>query len=588
MAVSRRTAPILRGKSLPKSPTGIKGLDDITGGGLPRGRPTLVAGSAGSGKTLMAVEFLVRGAREHREPGVFMAFEERADELVRNVESLGFDLARLVAAKKIVLDHVKIERSEIEETGEYDLEGLFIRLAHAIDAVGAKRVVLDTLESLFAALPNEAIVRAELRRLFGWLKSRGVTAIITAERGESTITRYGLEEYVADCVILLDHRIVDNVSTRRLRVVKYRGSAHGTNEYPFLIADRGIYLAPITSMGLDYSVPPGRISSGIQRLDAMLGGRGFHRGSSILVTGTPGTGKSSLSATFADAACARGEKVVYFAFEESPDQIFRNMRSIGLDLARWARKGLLTVHASRPTRVGIEAHLMHMNRLVSELAPDVVVIDPVSNLSEAGAASDAAAMLARLIDTYKAAGTTSLFTNLITKGITEDATALGISSLMDTWIQLRDIEQSGEHNRGLFVLKSRGMPHSNQTREFLLTDRGIRILDVPLSAGLPLMGTARTAHEERERADAALRAGEAHRRRRALEQKRTEARARIAAIRTEMASGEDEIRRIEAEERLRGKARDAARAAVGKLRMADAVKPDGGGRRPAPERGRRG
>lgn len=555
--------------TLKKCPSGIRGFDDVTGGGLPKGRPTLVAGAAGSGKTLLALEFLVRGAREYNEPGVFMAFEERADDLTRNASSLGFDLAGLVAAKKLIVDHVRIERSEIQETGEYDLEGLFIRLGNSIDSVGAKRVVLDTLESLFSSLPNELILRAELRRLFSWLKEKGVTAIITAERGEETVTRYGLEEYVADCVILLDNRVSDQISTRRLRIMKYRGSSHGTNEYPFLVAKTGIFLAPITAMRLDYAVRAGRISSGIERLDAMLGRKGFYRGSSILLTGTPGTGKTSFAAQFAHAACARGEKVLYLAYEESREQIYRNMRSIGLDFSRWDRKGLMTVHASRPTGLGIEAHLLTMHRMMDEVKPAVVVIDPVSNFSAAGSVTETIAMLARLIDYFKASGTTTLFTSLITKGATEDATALGISSLMDTWIQLKDIETSGEHNRGLFILKSRGMAHSNQTREFLLTDRGIKILDVSVSAGVPLMGTARAIREESERAEAVTRSEEVQTRRRWVAQKRKEALARIASIEAELNAAEDELDKFLSAEELRAKARSLARQEIGKMRMVD-------------------
>ena len=402
--------------ALPKCPSGIRGLDDITGGGFPRGRPSLVAGAAGSGKTLLSMEFLVRGALEHGEPGVFMAFEENARELAQNVASLGFDLADLVARKKILVDYVSVERTEIEETGEYDLEGLFIRLGHAIDTIGAKRVVLDTIESLFGGLSNEAILRSELRRLFRWLKEKGVTAVITAERGEDTITRHGLEEYVADCVILLDHRVTDQISTRRLRVVKFRGSRHETNEFPFLIGDEGIFLVPVTSKSLDSDVSTARIPTGISRLDAMLGGKGYYRGSSVLVTGTPGTGKTSMATTFSDAACRRGERCLYFALEESREQIFRNMRSIGIDLKGWSAKGLLRVHAGRPTAAGLETHLLTIQRLCHEQNPEVVVIDPISNLIEVGNPADVKALLSRLIDYFKSQGITTLFTSLVTKG----------------------------------------------------------------------------------------------------------------------------------------------------------------------------
>jgi circadian clock protein KaiC len=566
------------GAVLPKVPSGIQGLDDITEGGLPAGRPALLAGAAGSGKTLFALEFLVRGAAEYKEPGVFMAFEERTEELVRNVASLGFDLRDLMAKKKLVVDHVRIERSEIEETGEYDLEALFIRLSHAIDSIGAKRVVLDTIESLFSGLKNVSILRAELRRLFAWLKDKGVTAVITAERGESGLTRHGLEEYVADCVILLDHRVSEQISTRRLRVVKYRGSPHGSNEYPFLIGERGIFLAPITSMGLEYSVPAGRISSGIERLDAMLEGKGYFRGSSVLVSGTPGTGKSSMAASFADAACRRGEKVLYFAFEESREQIFRNMRSIGINLSPWEKKGLLKVRAARPSFLGLEAHLLAMSKLAEEFAPKVVVIDPVSNLTSIGDAVQITGMLSRLIDYYKSRRITTLFTSLVARNASHaEASGVGISSLMDTWILLQDVETGGERNRGMFILKSRGMAHSSQIREFRLTDRGIKILDVSLSGEGVLMGSARTVREAKEKAEAVLRVDEMSRRKRLLEQKRREMEARVAALHSEYAAQEEELNRFLSEEVSRNRALNATRAEMGRVRSADATKDRKGG-----------
>src|SRR5512139_1379513 len=399
-------------QNLQKSPTGIQGLDEITSGGLPKGRPTLVCGGAGSGKTLLGIEFLVRGATRFNEPGVFMSFEESAEELTKNVASLGFDLNRLVASKRLLVDYVHIERSEIEETGEYDLEGLFIRLCNAIDSIGAKRVVLDTIESLFAGLPNPSILRAELRRLFRWLKKKGMTAIITGERGDNALTRHGLEEYVSDCVILLDHRVADQISTRRLRVVKYRGSIHGTNEFPFLIDERGIAVMPITSLGLKHIVTSQRISTGIPRLDTMLGGKGYFRGSTILVSGTAGTGKTSVAAHFVDAACRRGEPCIFFAFEESPSQIIRNMRSIGIDLQHWVEKGLLTFHAERPTVCGLEAHLASMDKVIKTFKPKVLVVDPVTNLSSVASEADVKAMLVRLLDRMKSNQTTALFTTL--------------------------------------------------------------------------------------------------------------------------------------------------------------------------------
>jgi circadian clock protein KaiC len=462
-------------KHLPKSPTGIPGMDEITHGGLPKGRPTLIAGSAGCGKTLFAMEFLVNGATQYDEPGVFVAFEETAEELAENVASLGFDLKELIRQKKLIVDYVQIERTEIEEAGDYDLDGLFIRLGHAIDSIGAKRVALDTIEFLFAALPNHAILRAELQRLFRWLKNKAVSAVITAERGEGTITRFGLEEYVADCVILLDHRVTEQISTRRLKIVKYRGTLHGTNEYPFLIGRNGISVLPITSLDLSHKTPRGRISSGIQELDEMLGGKGYYRGSSILVTGTAGTGKTSLAISFIDAACRRGERCLYFAFEESADQILRDMRSIGIDLAPHLKKGLLQFHTTRPSQYGLEMHLVAMHGLVSEFKPHVVVLDPITDFTIVGDQNEIKSAITRTIDFLKSNQITALFVSIISEDEVTGRSTVGISSLIDTWISVRNMERDGEYHRGIFVLKSRGMSHSNQIRSFLISDDGIKI-----------------------------------------------------------------------------------------------------------------
>lgn len=461
--------------ALPKSPTGIPGMDEITGGGLPKGRPTLIAGGPGCGKTLFAMEFLVNGAIQYNEPGVFMAFEENAEELAQNVASLGFDLKKLSKQRKLIIDYVRVQRSEIEETGDYDLEGLFIRLGHAIDSIGAKRVVLDTIEVLFSALSNQGILRAELQRLFRWLKDKGVSAVITAERGEGTMTRFGLEEYVADCVILLDHRVTEQVSTRRLRIVKYRGTLHGTNEYPFLIGQHGISVLPITSLGLDHKAPTERVSTGIKELDEMLGGKGFQRGSTILVSGTAGTGKSSLAATFVNAACQRGERCLYFAFEESTAQIIRNMRSIGINLEPHVKKGLLKFHTARPTLYGLEMHLVTMYELIKEYEPEIVVLDPITDFFSVSSELEVKAAITRIIDFSKMNGITGLFTTYTSEGETSDQSVVGVSSLIDTWLSLRNIENNGVRHRGLFVLKSRGMAHSNEIRSFLLTDDGIQI-----------------------------------------------------------------------------------------------------------------
>src|SRR5687767_5762823 len=465
------------GHELTKTPTGIRGLDEITRGGLPAGRPTLVCGGPGSGKTLLALTFLVNGAVRFAEPGVLLSFEENADEIADDVASLGFDLPELIRTKKLAIDYVRVERSEIEETGEYDLEGLFVRLEYAIRSVGAKRVVLDTIESLFAGLSSAGILRSELRRLFRWLKDQGVTAIITGERGDGLLTRQGLEEYVSDAVILLDHRVHDQVSTRRLRVVKYRGSHHGTNEYPFLIDAEGISVLPVSSMALAHSASLDRISTGIQRLDAMLSDKGYYRGSTILVTGGAGTGKTSLAAHFLDAACRRGERCLCFLFEESPAQLLRNMRSIGIDLEPWVAAGVLKFHADRPSRYGLETHLATMHELVRDFKPTVTMIDPVTNLMTVGTYADVQAMLTRMIDHLKTENITAVLTSL-TPGMTHiERTENTISSLMDTWIVMTNDGVNCHHRRGLYVLKSRGMAHSNERREFMLTNDGLQIFD---------------------------------------------------------------------------------------------------------------
>ena len=558
--------------ALPKAPTGISGLDEITLGGLPRGRPTLVCGAAGCGKTLLAMEFLLRGAEQFGETGVFMAFEETEQDLSQNVRSLGFDLDKLVADHKIAVDYVRIEPAEIHETGEYDLEGLFLRLGMAIDSVGAKRVVLDTLEALFGGFTNQGLLRAELRRLFRWLKDKGVTAIITGERGEGSLTRQGLEEYVSDCVILLDHRVTEQVSTRRLRIVKYRGSTHGTNEYPFLIDENGIHVLPLTSLKLNHAASTERISSGVSRLDSMLGGEGYYRGSSVLISGTAGTGKTSLSAHFANATCARGERCLYLAFEESPAQLVRNMKSIGLDLNPWIKKGLLRLEASRPTLHGIEMHLAVIHKMVNDFDPQVVIIDPVSNFSSAGSGSDAEAMVLRLIDFLKSRQITAMFVNLTAGGDAWEHTDVGVSSLIDTWILLRDIELAGERNRGLYVLKSRGMKHSNQIREFLLTSDGIQLQDVYIGSEGVLTGSMRAAQEDREKAAALARGQEIERKQRDLARKRAALEAQIAALRVEFEAAEDESKIVAEHDRAREQQLASDRSAAALRRGADAAK----------------
>nr|WP_202130641.1 circadian clock protein KaiC [Methylobacterium sp. 2A] len=534
---------------MPKAPTGIEGFDDLTFGGLPAGRPSLICGAAGCGKTLFATTFLVNGATRFGEPGVFMSFEERAEDLAANVASLGFDLDGLVAAGKLAIDHVRVERSEIEETGEYDLEGLFIRLGFAVDSIGAKRVVLDTIETLFAGFTDPALLRAELRRLFGWIKDRGLTAIITGERGEGQLTRQGLEEYVSDCVILLDNRVDDQITTRRLRVVKYRGSAHGTNEYPFLIDHAGISVLPVTSAELDYVGPTGLISTGIAGLDAMLAPGGFYRGSSILVSGASGTGKSMLAASMVEAACRRGERSLIFAFEESGPQIIRNAASIGLDLEAQVKSGLLRFEAARPSLYGLETHLARMHRDLDQFRPDLIVIDPISALR--GPASELQGALLRMIDLIKTRGITAIFTTLRSDGSLISDDDLGVSSLMDAWIKLQNMEANGERTRTLYVIKARGMSHSNQIREFLMSSGGIRLIDAYIGTAGVLTGTARVVQEARERAEAQQRLYENERRLRDVVRRRAALDRQLAEIRASLDAAEDEEARLRADDESR-------------------------------------
>ena len=525
-------------KSLPKARTGISGFDDVTFGGLPAGRPSLVCGSAGCGKTLFAVTCLVNGATQFSVPGVFMSFEERAEDLAANVASLGYDLDGLMAEGKIAVDHVRVERSEIEETGEYDLEGLFIRLGYAVDQIGAKRVVLDTIETLFSGLTDTAVLRAELRRLFGWLRDRGLTAIITGERGDGQLTRQGLEEYVSDCVILLDNRVEDQITTRRLRIVKYRGSAHGTNEYPFLIDEAGISVLPVTSADLDYDVPNEVIATGIPGLDAMLGPGGFFRGSSILISGTAGTGKTTISSHLLDATCTSGERAMSFVFEESGDQICRNVRSVGLDLKKHVDSGLLRFEAARPTLYGLETHLARMHRDIEQFQPRLVVIDPVSALR--GPDVELQSTLLRMVDMLKCRGITAVFTSLRTEGAFGQPGELGLSSLMDAWIKLVDMEADGERSRTLYVIKARGMSHSNQVREFQMSSAGVKLIDAYIGPAGVLTGTARLVRESEEQAAALRRRQESERRKRDIARRRQAIERQIAELQASFEVAEEE------------------------------------------------
>jgi circadian clock protein KaiC len=529
---------------LPKTPTGITGFDEVTGGGLPTGRPTLVCGSAGCGKTLFATEFLIRGAIDYGESGVFVSFEETARDLSANVRSLGFDLDDLIRRKKLFIDHIHVERSDVEESGDYDLEGLFIRLQHAVTKVGAKRIVLDTVESIFSSFSNTAVLRSELRRLFTWLKDKGLTAVITGEKGEATLTRQGLEEYVSDCVIFLDHRVVNQISTRSLRIVKYRGSIHGTNEYPFLIDQDGFSVLPLSSLGLEHEISTERLSTGIQALDEMLGQKGYYRGSSILLSGTAGIGKSSFASKMADASCRRGERCLYFSYEESMSQVVRNIRSIGLDLTTWINKGLLKFHAARPSLHGLEMHLVSMHRMIEEFKPRLVIVDPITSLVAAGTERDANSMMIRLIDYLKGKRITGLFTSLTSAGETLETSSASISSLADTWILLRDIESNGERNRGIYILKSRGMPHSNQIREFVLNRHGIDMIDVCVGPEGVLTGSARKAREAEEKAAIEQVRAEVENKSADLRQKRKALDSQIAALRLQYKNEEAEVRRL--------------------------------------------
>ena len=551
---STKTKPV-NGKadhgSLPKCLTGIHGLDEITLGGLPRGRPTLVCGGAGCGKTLLGIEFLVRGATLFGEPGVCVSFEETEEELTSNVESLGFNLATLVKQKKLAIDHVQVERNLIEETGDYDLAALFVRMGHAVDAIGAKRVLLDSVEALFAGLEDESVLRSELRRLFRWLKDRNLTTIVTGERGQGTLTRHGLEEYISDCVILLDHQVRETILTRRLRVVKYRGSTHGMNEYPFLIESDGISVLPVTSMDLKYKSSDERVSTGVPALDEMFGGKGYFRGNSILVSGTSGTGKTSLTTHFVDAACGRGEKCVFFSFEEPADQIIRNMRSIGIDLQRWVDKGLLHFHSVRPTTYGLEMHLVKIHKVIQEFAPSLVVVDPVTGLLHAGTAYETRSILLRMIDFLKERQITAILTTLTSGTAIQEQTEVEISSLVDAWLLLRDIESRGERNRGIYILKARGVAHSNQIREFLLTSHGVELREVYLGEAGMLTGSARVTQEAKDESAALIGRQEIERKQLLLQRKRQALDAQIAALQLDLETEVQESEQLIAQEKLK-------------------------------------
>jgi circadian clock protein KaiC len=533
---AKPATPTLESIALKKEPTGIYGLDDITNGGLPKGRPTLICGGAGSGKTMFAMEFLVRGALRYDQPGVLMSFEETESELVKNFASLGYNLAELQAQNKVAIDYVSINKTEIQETGEYDLEGLFVRLQYAIDSIGAKRVVLDTLEALFGGLTDSGVLRAEMRRLFQWLKDKGVTAIITAERGEGGLTRHGIEEYVSDCVLLLDNRVENDLSTRRLRILKYRGSAHGADEYAFAIDSQGITIMPVSSLRLDHDAPEEIVSSGVAQLDEMLGG-GYYKGSSVLITGMAGTGKSSLGASMVDAAARLGEKSMLFSSEESPKQVVRNMRRIGLNLAPALEKDLIRIHSTRPSVQGLEMHLLVMQRMITEFDPAIVVVDALTDFTDLGSMHQVKGMVNRLVDFLKSKNITSVFLGLVATNAAEES-GVGVSSTMDSWVHLTNVQSNQERNRALYILKSRGMAHSNQMREFRMTDGGVRLEEIYVGAGGALMGAARVAQEAADKEVIAERQQNIQRKKRELEAKRILLESRIAAIKAEQEAEE--------------------------------------------------
>lgn len=567
MAMAKMAKKVVPGLvPLQKAPTGIRGLDEITGGGLPKGRTTIVCGGPGCGKTMLGIEFLVRGALEFDEPGVLMAFEETPRDMASNVASLGFDIEDLAAKKKLFLDYISVDPSEIAETGQYDLEGLFIRLQDAVDTIGAKRVMFDTVEALFSSFSNQALLRAEFRRLFRWLKDRELTTVLTAERGEGTLTRQGLEEYVSDCVILLDHRIKDQISARRMRIVKYRGTKHGADEYPFLIDEQGMSVLPLTSLQLQHKVSDERVSTGVADLDEMLEGKGYFRGSSILLSGTAGSGKTTLASSFAEAACRRGERCLFIDFEESSNQVARNMKSVGIDLQQWSEKGLLFHEAWRPTQSGMEMHLLRIHKLIERVKPQCVIVDPITNLGSGSEGKEVYSMLLRLLDFLKSAGITAIFVSLTGGGEALEQTRVGISSLTDTWILLRDVELNGERNRCLYVLKSRGMAHSNQLREYTMTEKGIRLIPAYVGPSGVLTGSARVAQEAKESAEVRARTQEAERKKQQIEQKSLVLQAQIAALQREFAGVEQEAKQVNREEQESSEQLKLDRENMGKSR----------------------
>jgi len=560
----RRKKSLERGRLL-KVPTGIGGLDEITEGGLPRGRPTLIAGASGTGKTLLAMQFLVNRASIYGEPGVFVTFEESVPDMITNFASFGWDLDKLIEQRKLAIECVSVSDVPITETGAYSLDGLLIRLDNAISSVEARHIVMDPMQMLYTQLSDVPLLRGELLRLLQWLKSKEVTAIVTSERQEG-VSSQSLESYASDCVILLGNRIRDTVATRHLRVAKYRGSRHATDEFPFYIGERGLSVLPVTSVLPDYGASSERITTGIERLDTLLDGGGYYRHSSILVSGDAGTGKTSLAAHFARATCERGERCLYLAFEEAKDQVIRNMRSIGTDLECHVKTGLLNFRTMRPTMYGLETHLVVMEKLVDEFKPAVIIVDPVSNLSDIGTLRETKSMLARFVDFLKARQVTALFTCLRQSG---GETEIGVSSVMDVWISLRMVESDGEQNRLLHVIKARGMAHSRQVREFVLSEKGVQLLDVYVGPSGVLTGSARVAQENRESAEKLERQREFKRQQSEMKRKKLELETRMAALKEEIREVQDEMEKGVSEEKEDRRATSEAARQMTRIRQAD-------------------
>ncbi|MBA3285861.1 MAG: circadian clock protein KaiC [Nitrosopumilus sp.] len=564
-----------KSKPLKKCPTGIIGLDEITFGGLPKNRCTLICGGAGSGKSIFGIEFVIRGAEFYKEPGLFVAFEENEEELNQNITSLGFNIKELIDSNLLVLDYVHIDRAEFKEIGSYNLDGLFIRLSDSIDRFKIKRVVLDTIEVLFGNFTNEIILRSELQRLFRWFKEKNVTVVVTAEQGVNTFSRYGLEEYVADCVILLDNRMHQQISTRRLRVAKYRGSSHGNNEYPFIINDSGISIIAITSIKLDYPVSNKHVSSGIKQLDTMFGDKGFYSGSSILVSGAAGNGKTSIAASFSNGTCELGKKCFYFTLDESVDQIIRNMNSIGIDLSQWINKDLLRFHAINPYTAGLEAHLADIQRLTNEFNPSVVIIDPIANLKILGPLNEVQGILSILVNFFKNKQITTMFTSLVPEEKFGYVVEEGISNLMDTWVFLQYIHGEGERNRGISILKSRGMSHSNQLREVILSDKGIHLQNVYIGQDKVLAGSARLVQATKLEIENSNRESELKHRERQIEITRKSLEAQISALHETLEDAKEEAIHLNEQKGNIYKLLEESRIEISKMRMADISSPKG-------------